>query len=124
MAGNERDGMVEVEELWNYVRNSVTETAKKQGNRQTPVFQGALTAGIPLTYDLAYLKELEQQRIQQMQEKQGKLKAMFEQKQISAEHFDCAFRMLDAGTSDAYVDGLLAGEISPETFAKLFACPL
>ena len=123
MAGKERDGMVEVEELWNFVRNSVTETAKKQGNRQTPVFQGDMTAGIPLTYDLAYLKELEEKRAQETQKKQAALKALFEQQKISAPHFDCACNMLESGQSNGYLDGLLAGDISPETFGKLFACP-
>lgn len=124
LAGEERDGMIEVEELWNYVRNNVTDTAKKQGNKQTPVFQGALTSGIPLTYDLTYLQELKERRQQEIQAKQAKLKTLFEKKQISAQHFDCAFRMLEEGKSDGYLDGLLADELSPETFGKLFQCPL
>ncbi len=121
-AREERDGVVEVEELWSYVRNQVTDTAKKQGNTQTPVLQGSLTAGIPLTYDIEYLKELERQRLEAIKEKQAKLQALFEQKKIRPDHFDCAFRMLDAGKSDGYLDGLLADEISPETFGRLFQC--
>lgn len=123
MAGTERDGVVEVEELWNFVRNSVTETAKKRGNTQTPVLQGSLTAGIPVTFDMPYLEELHQRREQEKQEKQAALQALFEQGKIDAGHFDCAFQMLEAGHSDGYLDGLLAGELSPETFSKLFECP-
>lgn len=121
-AGTARDGMVEVEELWNYVKNSVTDAAKKRGNKQTPVFQGTLTSGIPLTYDLTYLEELERKRVQEKQEKQAKLKDLFEQKKIRADHFDCAFKMIDEGKSDGYLDGLLSAGISPETFSRLFTC--
>lgn len=117
-----RDGIIEVEEIWNYVRNQVTDTAKKQGNTQTPKFQGSLTAGFPLTFDREYLEELHQRRLQEKQEKEAKLQELFEQKLISAAHFDCAFQMLEAGKSDGYLDGLLAGEISPETFSRLFKC--
>jgi len=122
MAGVERDGMIEVEELWNFVRSSVTDAAKKRGNTQTPVLQGSLTAGIPITYDLAYLEELHQKRQQATQEKQAKLQGFFEQGQIKPGHFDCAFGMLEHGHSDGYLDGLLTGELSPATFTKLFKC--
>jgi len=118
----ERDGIVEIEEVWNYVRNQVTDTAKKQGNTQTPQFQGSLTAGFPLTYDMEYLEEKERQRLQEKEEKQAKLQELFEQKLISPAHFDCTFQMLDDGKSDGYLDGLLSGEISPETFGRLFKC--
>jgi hypothetical protein len=30
--------------------------------------------------------------------------------------------MLEAGKSNGYLDGLLSGEISPETFKRLFTC--
>jgi uncharacterized caspase-like protein len=59
MAETERDGIIEVKELWNFVRQYVAETARKQGHHQTPVFQGSLAGKIPLTYDVEYLKEME-----------------------------------------------------------------
>jgi uncharacterized caspase-like protein len=43
------DGIVELDEIWIYVKYQVTETARKAGNPQTPVFQGNFTAGIQLT---------------------------------------------------------------------------
>jgi uncharacterized caspase-like protein len=122
IAGKNRDGIVEIEELWNYVKDKVSDTAQKRGNKQTPVLQGSLTAGIPLTYDLEYLEELERKRLQEKQEKQAKLQTLFEQGAIRADHFDCAFQMLDTGQSNGYLDGLLSGEISPKTFSKLFSC--
>lgn len=122
-AGEARDGVVEVEELWSYVRNNVKDTAKKQGNKQTPVLQGSLTAGIPLAYDEEYLKELEQKKLQAIKDKQAKLQALFEQKKIPADKFDCAFQLLDAGKSDAYIDSVISGDMSAETFNRLFKCP-
>jgi hypothetical protein len=71
---------------------------------------------------MEYLEEKERQRLQEKQEKQAKLQELFEQKLIPPAHFDCAFQMLEAGKSDGYLDGLLAGEISPETFNRLFKC--
>ncbi len=121
-AGKERDGVVEVEELWNYVKDKVSETAKKEGNRQTPVLQGSLTSGIPLTYNLAYLKELERKRLQEKEEKQATLQALFEQEKIIAEHFDCASKMIEAGQNNRYLNEFLKGGISAETFSKYFKC--
>lgn len=121
-AHESRDGVIEVEELWNYVRNQVSDTAKKMGNNQTPVLQGSLSAGIPIAFDVEYLQERKRKRQQERQQKQAALQSLFEQQQISAEHFDCAFQMLETGQSNGYLDGLLAGEISPATFEKLFRC--
>jgi hypothetical protein len=92
------------------------------GNNQTPVLQGSLSAGIPIAFDVAYLQERKRKRQQERQQKQAALQSLFEQQQISAEHFDCAFQMLETGQSNGYLDGLLAGEISPPTFEKLFHC--
>ncbi len=121
-AGTERDGVVEVEELWNYLKHKVTETARKQGNTQTPVFQGTLAARIPLTYDLEYLQEMARKRRQELKEKQQKLEELFLQGSIRADHFDCAFWMLENGQQNGFLEGLLAGDISPKTFERLFSC--
>ncbi len=121
-AGTERDGVVEVEELWNYVKRHVTETARKQGNDQTPVFQGTLAARLPLTYDLDYLEEKRQQEQLEVREKQTKLQQLFEAGTIRADHFDCAFLMLEGGKTNGYLEGLLVDDISPKTFERLFKC--
>ncbi len=122
MAGEGRDGVIEVEELWNYIRNRVAETAKSQNNTQTPVLQGSLTAGIPLTYDKQFLQDMAQKRQQARQERQKTLQTLFEQGEIPADQFDCAFQMVDEDRSNGYLDGLFTGEISPKTFRKLFEC--
>ncbi|MCP4398274.1 MAG: hypothetical protein GY801_13380 [bacterium] len=120
MAGTQRDGVIEVEELWNYVRNHVSDAARKEGNSQTPVFQGAISAGIPLTYNKPFLEE--QKQLEAVNQQQQKLQELFEQGLIEAASFDCAFQMLLKGTSDPYIDGLLNEELSPSTFNQLFTC--
>lgn len=48
-ADKDGDGVVSVEELWDYLRNKVSEAARRVGNEQTPVLDGTLTHGIALT---------------------------------------------------------------------------
>ncbi len=122
MTGEGRDGVIEVEEIWNYVRNRVSETARAQNNTQTPVLQGSLTAGIPLTYDRKFLREMTQKRQRIRQERQQTLQTLFEQGKLPADQFDCAFRMVETDQTNGYLDGLFSGEISPGTFRKLFKC--
>ena len=122
MAGTERDGFVEVEELWNYVSTHVTEAAKKAGNSQTPVFQGVISAGVLLTYNKPFLEQ--RKRLEALNYQQRKLQQLFEQGVIETAHFDCAFQMLKKGISDPYIDGLLNGKLSPSTFNQSFDCPL
>ena len=70
----------------------------------------------------SYLQELEEKRLQEIKQKQKKLQELFEAGKIRADHFDCAFGMLDQGHSNGYLDGLLTGDISPKTFTRLFTC--
>ncbi|MCP4400174.1 MAG: hypothetical protein GY801_23060, partial [bacterium] len=123
LTAEERDGIIEIEEVWNYVRNQVTETAREQGNDQTPKFQGGLTAGIPLTFDREFLEERHRQRQQEIQEKQTTLQELFEQGMFEDPvDFECAYNMVETGKPDKYIDGLLNGKLSAEMFNKLFKC--
>ncbi len=123
LAAEERDGIIEIEEVWNYVRNQVTETARKEGNKQTPKFQGGFTAGIPLTFDREFLEERQRQRAQEIQKKQAKLQELFEQGKFEdPADFECAYKMVEAGKPDKYLDGLISGKLSAEMFNKLFKC--
>jgi uncharacterized caspase-like protein len=113
-ADKNQDHIVDVDEIWDYVKYQVTDSARRAGNTQTPVFQGAMTAGIPLMVN--------QQSLAQ-ENRMEALRAFFEQGQISIEHFDCAFKMLEAHQENPYLEGLLSGKMSPETFARFFTCP-
>ena len=119
-ADENHDGVIAVDEIWDYVKYQVAETARKAGNPQTPVRQGVQTAGIPLTFNLSTLREKQQQHIKR--QKQEALQKLYEQGLITPEHFDCALKILDSGTPNRYLKDLLSGKITPETFGRFFQC--
>lgn len=63
-ADSNADGLVDSDEIWNYVKDQVPEKSReKAGNMQTPVFEGRVRKGIPLTFNLPVIlekRELEQ----------------------------------------------------------------
>ncbi|MDM8540465.1 caspase family protein [Desulfococcaceae bacterium HSG9] len=117
-ADTNQDGVIDVDEIWNYVKRQVTETAAKAGNTQTPVFQGSVTAGIPLTFNMAMLQDKQHLKRQQ----QEAVQKLYEQGLINAESFECALNILDSDTPNRYLDDLLSGKITPETFSRFFQC--
>ena len=114
-----KDGFVDVGEIWDYVKYKVTDAARVAGNPQTPVFQGSRTAGIPLTYNMPYLRELQQQ--QTVEAQQYKLAEFYAQGLIKDEHFICALEMVEAGTSNTWLDKLLAGRNHARDFYSFFS---
>jgi hypothetical protein len=111
-ADENRDGVVMLDEIWDYVNVQVTETSQQAGNPQNPVLMGKITAEIPLTF----------LRKQSIAEKQQKLTELFQKGLIQPEHFNCAFPMLESGKSNPLLDGLLSEKISPEVFNRAFTC--
>ena len=65
-ADQNNDGVIDVDEIWNYVKYQVTETAKEAGNSQQPVFDARkITAGISLTFNVpVLLKKLPEENFQ------------------------------------------------------------
>jgi len=128
-AGTERDGVVDVDEIWNYVRERVKADARQRGNLQEPVLQTDLySSGIPLTYNLKYFEEQQKaaeakEREQEIQQKQKKLAEFYEHGDIQTEHFECALEMLASGAPpNKYLEDLLSGKISAKTFNQFFTC--
>ena len=119
-AGGPPDGVIDADEIWNYVKYQVMEAAAKKGNPQTPVFQGSTTAGIPLTRNMAFFQE--KQRLQTFEENKKKLTELFRKGIIQLEHFNCAVTMLNAPQLDPLLEGLLSGKISPDVFNQTFSC--
>ena len=129
--GQARDGVVDLDEMWNYVKDRVKEDARKRGNDQEPrlITQEGISSGILLSYDAAFFRQQDQQQktmaqeqSQDVKKKQAKLQKLYDQDQLPAELLDCALKMIDAGTSNKYLEDLLADKMSPETFARLFKC--
>jgi len=119
-ADKDRDGVIDVDEIWNYVKYQVREVSRSKGNLQDPMFQGSLTAGIPLTFDLETLRAKQAEYV--LQRKLDTLKTLFTQQRISAPHYNCAFKMLMSGESDPFLAGLLSGTIDPVVFRESFTC--
>ena len=115
------DGIVDVDEIWDYVKYQVTDTARQAGNSQTPVFQGSATAGIPLTFNLEALRAKQQQ--QQQQARLQRLTELLQQGLIQPGHYNCAYKMIEASQSTPLLEGFLAGEIEPDVFNASFQCP-
>lgn len=105
------DGVVDVDEIWNFVKYQVSETARKAGNPQNPMIQGKMTAGIPLTLNRA-----------RMNTAQEKLEDLFQRGMIQQEQYECALAMIEAGTSNVLIEGLMSGGISEEWFGRAFQC--
>jgi uncharacterized caspase-like protein len=119
-ADSNHDHVVEVEEIWDYVRPRVSETARSMGINQTPVMQGWLTAGIALTADLSGQEDkLRQEKARKL----AKLRSVFEAGQLSVEHFTCGSTMVESGQSDRYLDALLADDLPSDIFSQIFSCP-
>ena len=120
-ADKSQDGVVDVDEIWNYVKNQVTDTARKAGNPQTPVLQGQLTAGIPLTLNMNVIHQ--QQQEQQVARKQEQLKEFLLKGAITLPQYNCAYKILKDGETNIWLEGLLSGQLDPEVFRESFECP-
>ncbi len=128
-AGENQDGVVELDEIWNYVRDRVKEDARKRGNIQEPrnISPEGYSSGILLTYDASFFQQQDQaqeeiQHKQEIKKKQKKLAELYEQGDIKDEYFECALGMLDSGTPNKYLEKLLSGKMKPETFNRFFTC--
>ncbi len=119
-ADADKDGVVDVDEIWDYVKYQVQERSQKAGNPQTPVFQGSITAGIPLTYNRESFEKT--QREKTMKARQEKLAGFYEQGILDANLFTCAMKMMGEGVSNRWLDDLLADKITPQLFNKFFTC--
>ncbi|PIE34062.1 hypothetical protein CSA56_09100 [candidate division KSB3 bacterium] len=119
-ADSNADGIVEVDEIWDYVKYQVKEKSREAGNPQTPVFQGAITAGIPLTYNKEHFEKKQHEKA--LQARQETLANFYEQGVIETETFICALNILNDGTSNRWLDDLLAGKITPQLFNRFFRC--
>lgn len=119
-ADRNEDAVIEVEEIWDFVRKQVRDKARSEGNNQTPVFQGNMTAGIALTMNMSAIQEKERQKATETQIQQ--LEQWFYSGELNEQHFDCAVRMLEAGKSNRALDALLKGTLSLQTFNRTFRC--
>lgn len=119
-ADRNRDYLVDVSELWMYVEYQVLEAARKAGSQQTPILQGAIPEGVALAFDQQAYQAAEEKNLMGAQIR--KLQTLFEQQEISPEHFECGVSMLENHTPNRYLESLLDGKISAKVFEKFFKC--
>ncbi len=113
-----QDGVIELEETWDYVKYQVTDAARQAGNPQTPVLQGTMTAGIALTVNLPFLRQ--QQAADRLNAWKDRLKALYDHEKISTQQFKKAWQQLETGEVERSLDEFLSGKIPLEIFRDIF----
>jgi len=124
-ADNDNDGIVLLDEVWDYVKTKVPETAKKYGAIQTPMISGSYSAGIPLSKNPIKLRELEEKlkherQQKEMEEKISFLKNLYLNGEISSKQFDRAIMVIKSQKTNKLIDDLIKKRISIETFSAVF----
>jgi len=117
-ADKNRDGIIELEEVWDYVKYQVMDTSKKAGLLQTPVFQGSVTAGIPLAFNLPLLEQQNAQKV--FEAHKERIVQLYKAGELSPEQMQKAIEMLEQGQYDRSLDDFLNNRIPVETFKKIF----
>jgi len=124
-ADENKDGFIELDEVWDYVKYRVTDTARKHGSTQTPVLDGKYSAGIVLSRHPERLKKLYLQAEREKKEKELELKIdrlteLYSKGELADSQFDKAVRILESGETNKLLEKFLSDKISLITFKKVF----
>ncbi len=124
-ADENKDGFVELDEVWDYVKYRVADTARKHGSTQTPIIDGSYSAGIVLSKHPERLKELYLEAEREKKEKELELKIatlteLYSKGEITSTQFDKAVRILKSGEKNRLLDDFLSDKISLTTFKTVF----
>jgi len=92
-ADKNKDGYIELDEVWDYVKYRVTDTARKYGSTQTPILDGSYSAGIVLSKHPERLKKLYLEAEREKKEKElasriAKLTDLYSNGEITSSQFD------------------------------------
>jgi uncharacterized caspase-like protein len=126
------DGVIELDELWGYVKDRTIETARRQGGNQEPQLKGQVGSRFMLAVDAQRLQALAASRQFASQRSDGQLEALrklFLAEEITAAQFDEARSLLrssieslsdlDRRRREAYAD-LAEGRHTPKHLASVF----
>ena len=124
-ADENKDGFVELDEVWDYVKYRVADTARKHGSSQTPIIDGSYSAGIVLSKHPERLKELYLESEREKKEKElelkiGTLTELYSKGEITSTQFDKTIRILKSGEKNRLLDDFLSDKISLTTFKTVF----
>ncbi|MBL9121395.1 MAG: caspase family protein [Phycisphaerae bacterium] len=124
------DGVIEVDELWGYVKDRTIETARRQGGNQEPQLKGQVGSRFMLAVDGERLKALAEARKSASHRSDGQLEALrklFIDEAITAGHFEEARALLrlpieglserDRRRREVYTD-CAEGRLDPKQLAK------
>lgn len=93
------DGVIELDELWSFVKDRTVETARRQGGNQEPQLKGQLGSRFLLAVDgprLAALADARKGADRRSEEQLSSLRDVFVQEKLSAARFEEARRLLRA----------------------------
>jgi len=124
-ADENKDGYVELDEVWDYVKYRVSDTARRHGSSQTPIIDGSYSAGIVLSSHPERLKELEleaqrERKRKELESKIATLTELYSKGEITSGQFDKAVRIIKSGEKNKLLDDFLSDEISLTTFKTVF----
>lgn len=120
-----KDGFVELDEVWDYVKYRVTDTSRKYGSSQTPIIDGSYSAGIVLSKHPERLKKLyleaeRERKEKELESKIAKLTELYSKGEITSSQFDKAVKILESGEKNKLLDDFLSDKISFTTFKRVF----
>jgi uncharacterized caspase-like protein len=124
-ADKNRDGYIELDEVWDYVKYRVPDTARQYGSTQTPMLDGSYSAGIVLSKHPERLKKLSLEAEREKREKElasriARLTALYSNGDITSSQFDKAVKILKSEKKNKLLDDFLADKISLTTFKTVF----
>jgi uncharacterized caspase-like protein len=124
-ADKNSDGYIELDEVWDYVKYRVTDTARKYGGTQTPMLDGSYSAGIVLSKHPERLKKLYMEAEREKKEKElvsriARLTELYSNGEITSSQFDKAVKILKSEKKNKLLDDFLADKISLTTFKTVF----
>jgi len=124
-ADKNSDGYIELDEVWDYVKYRVTDTARRYGSTQTPILDGSYSAGIVLSKHPERLKKLYLEAEREKKEKElaariARLTELYSNGEITSSQFDKAVKILKSEKKNKLLDDFLSDKISLTTFKIVF----
>jgi len=113
-ADKNKDGYIELDEVWTYVRERVTNTASGYGLDQTPVMKADYSGKILLSQDPERLRQIS------LGGRIATMRGHWEKDEISSKMYKKAVGILKSGEKNKALDAFLTGEIDLDTFKESF----
>lgn len=115
------DGAIDAAEVWTYLEQALSSDSSAAG----PQLYGQPLSDVPVTFDAAKLREIQdardaEERTKAFEAKQQKLIEIYRSGTISADHFKKALDILKSETYDQILEDFLDGTLPVEIFNETF----